>query len=170
MSGFELNKITAAILLASLIAMIVGVIAHAIYKPKLDIAQRGYKIEVTEGGPAQDNSKPEEPVDIKKLMTSANAAEGEKIVKKCTTCHALEQGGANKIGPHLWKIHGAPKGKVEGFTYSKALASAGGVWDDESLYHFINKPSKFIPGTKMTFAGLSKPEDIANVIAFLKAE
>jgi len=168
MSGLELNKIAAAILLASLIAMIVGFVANVLYKPKLEIAQRGYQVEVSESASGHGNKAPEVPVDIAQLMATANAEEGAKVVKKCVVCHSLEDGGANKIGPHLWKIYGAAKAKTEGFAYSKAMLALGGIWDNENLYHFLNKPSKFVPGTKMSFAGISKPQDIANVIAYLK--
>ncbi len=168
MSGLELNKIAAAVLLASLIAMVVGVVANALYKPKLEIAQRGYQVEVSEASSGHGNEAPEVPVDIAGLMATANAEDGAKVVKKCLACHSLDEGGANKIGPHLWKVYGAAKARTEGFAYSKAMAAAGGIWDNENLYHFLNKPSKFIPGTKMSFAGLSKPQDIVNVIAYLK--
>jgi cytochrome c len=168
MSGLELNKIAAAILLAALIAMVVGVVANVLYKPKLEVAQRGYQVEVSEAPSGDAASAPEVPVDIAQLMATANAEEGAKVVKKCLACHTLEEGGANKVGPHLWKIYGAEKAKREGFVYSKAMAAVGGIWDNENLYHFLNKPSKFMPGTKMSFAGLSKPQDIVNVIAYLK--
>lgn len=169
MSGLELNKIAAAVLLASLIAMVVGVVANTLYKPKLEIAQRGYQVEASEATSGNGGGgAPEIPVDIAALMATANAEEGAKVVKKCLACHTLEEGGANKIGPHLWKIYGSAKAKRDGFAYSKAMAAAGGIWDNENLYHFLNKPSKFIPGTKMSFAGLTKPQDIVNVIAYLK--
>lgn len=166
MSGLELNKIAASILLASLIAMIVGFIANILYKPKLEVATRGYQIEVVEQ--ATVGGAQEAPVDIAKLMATANAEEGAKVVKKCVSCHSLEKGGENKIGPNLWQVVDRVKGSHEGFSYSKAMASLGGTWDQESLYHFLNRPSKFVPGTKMSFVGLSKPEDIVNVIAYLK--
>ncbi len=167
MSGIELNKIAASILLASLIAMLVGLASNILYKPKLDIATRGYQIEGVEEGA---NSAPvaEIPVDIPTLMATANAEEGAKVVKKCASCHSFEQGGGDKVGPNLWKVHDRPRGQEAGFVYSKAMASLGGNWNDDNLYHFLNKPSKYLPGTKMTFVGLSKPQDIANVIAYLK--
>ena len=169
MSGLELNKIAAAILLASLIAMVVGVVSNVLYKPKLEVAQRGYQVEVAEssGGKIHSNA-PEEPLNIAELMASANADAGAKTIKKCVSCHTLDQGGASKVGPNLWKIVNAQKGKKDGFPYSKAMIASGGSWDDESLFHFLKKPGKFIPGTKMSFAGIRKPEDIANVIAYLK--
>lgn len=167
MSGLELNKIAAAILLASLIAMVVGVVSNILYKPKLEVAQRGYQIEVAENDTPAGQVE-EEPLDIEKLMANANAEAGAKTIKKCVACHSFEQGGANKVGPNLWKIVNAKKGHIDDFPYSKSMLAAGGTWDRESLFHFLQKPSKFIPGTKMSFAGIRKPEEIADVIAYLK--
>lgn len=168
MSGLELNKIAAAILLASLIAMVVGVVSNILYKPKLEVAQRGYQIEVAEDSAHVAPGKPEEPLNIEELMANANAEAGAKIIKKCVACHSFDQGGASKVGPNLWKVVNAQKGKKAGYPYSKAMLAAGGSWDNESLFHFLKRPGKFIPGTKMSFAGIRKPEDIANVIAYLK--
>jgi cytochrome c len=167
MSGLELNKIAAAILLASLIAMVVGVVSNILYKPKLEVAQRGYQSEVAEND-APAGQAEEKPLDIEKLMANANAEAGAKTIKKCVACHSFEQGGASKVGPNLWKIVNAQKGQKTDFLYSKAMLAAGGIWDNESLFHFLQKPSKFIPGTKMSFAGIRKPEEIADVIAYLK--
>lgn len=171
MSGIELNKIAASILLASLIAMIVGIVANILYKPTLKVAKRGYQIEVTDTSDqgAVGTGSEEMKVDIAALMAKANAKEGAEVIKKCISCHSFENGGANKVGPNLWQIAGSPKAHKQDFVYSKALVAKGGNWDDESLFYFLHKPSKFIPGTKMSFAGISKPEDIANVIAFLKS-
>ncbi len=171
MSSLELNKIAAAILLASLIAMLVGFVANILYKPKLEIVERGYKIEVADdasSGQGSSSAEPEKPVNIAEIMANANAENGAKLIKKCITCHSLNQGGANKVGPNLWKIIGKKKGAHPGFTYSKAMLASGGNWDNESLFRFLKKPSKYMPGTKMSFAGIKKPEDIANVIAYLK--
>lgn len=167
MSGLELNKIIAAILLASLIAMLVGTVANILYKPNLTASTKGYQVEVTEDTSSPDGDQ-KQTVDIEKLMASANAENGKNIAKKCVSCHTFEQGGAAKVGPNLFNVVNAPKAHIDGFPYSKAMLSAGGTWDVDSLYHFFNKPGKFIPGTKMSFAGLAKPEDIADVIAYLK--
>jgi cytochrome c len=170
MSSLELNKIAAAILLASLIAMVVGVVANVLYKPKLEVAVRGYQIEVSSGSTDVSNqpTAEEEKVNIEELILNANAEAGSKIIKKCVSCHSFEQGGANKVGPNLWQVVGAKKGAKSEFPYSKALLAYGGNWDNESLFHFLKHPSKFIPGTKMSFAGIRNPQDIADVIAYLK--
>lgn len=170
MSGIELNRIAAAILLASLVAMLVGVVANILYKPKLEVAERGYRTEVAEGD-SDDSAgaaSGEVLLNIEELMASANAEAGAKTIKKCVACHTFDQNGANKVGPNLWKVVNAQKGKKAGFAYSKAMLAVGGDWDQQSLFDFLKKPSKYIPGTKMSFAGIRKPEDIANVIAYLQ--
>jgi cytochrome c len=169
MSGFELNKLIASILLASLIAMLVGTLVNILYKPALSPTKRGYQVAVTEdAGAATTNAEPEAPVDIPALMKLANAEAGQNIAKKCLACHSFDKGGPHKIGPNLWSIVGEKKGVRAGYQFSAAMIAKGGVWDEDSLFHFLHKPRLFVPGTKMSFVGLDKPEDIVNVIAFLK--
>ncbi|MBX7501615.1 cytochrome c family protein [Qipengyuania sp. YG27] len=108
--------------------------------------------------------------DLGTLLAAADPAAGEKVFAKCTACHTVNQGGANGIGPNLYGIIGKPIGKhAAGFAYSSALSDHGGDWSYENLDHWLANPRGFANGTKMSFAGLSKPEDRANVIAFLKA-
>jgi cytochrome c len=124
----------------------------------------GYPIEgvVEEGAGAAEAEKP-----IEFYLASADAAKGEQVFKKCAACHNADKGGANQLGPNLWGVVGAPIGEGRGFAWSDALAKHGGSWDWDSLSHWLKSPKTFAPGTKMTFAGLSKPEDRADVIAFL---
>lgn len=168
MSGFELNKIAGSILLASLIAMIAGTIVNILYKPNLHPKQRGYEVAVTEAAPAGEAPPPEAPLDIHTLMKNANADLGANIIKKCEACHSLDKGGPNKVGPHLWDVINRAKGVAEGYNYSAAMQAKGGKWDYEDLFHFLHKPNQFLPGTKMSFAGISKPEDVANLIEYLR--
>ena len=171
MSGFELNKIAASILLASLIAMIVGAVVNALYKPNLHPAQRGYTVAVHAASPNANNAavaEVEAPLDIHALMAAASADSGEAVVKKCQMCHSLEKDGPNKVGPHLWNVIGRTKAGIADYTYSQAMKDKGGVWDYEALFHFLRNPRQYLPGTKMSFAGLNKPEDIANAIQYLR--
>jgi len=169
MSGFELNKIAASILLASLIAMIVGTIVNVLYKPNLSPEQRGYMVATHSGAHVQAASDvPEKPLDIPALMKAANADAGEVIIKKCLACHSVDKDGPNKVGPHLWNVIGRNKASVADYKYSQAMTDKGGVWSYDDLFHFLRSPRAYVPGTKMSFAGLNKPEDIANVIAYLR--
>ena len=97
-----------------------------------------------------------------------DAAAGEKVFKKCKACHYVDR-KKNKSGPHLVDIVGRSAGAVEGFKYSKAMAESGLVWDEATLAGFLAKPKKYLKGTKMSFVGLKKESDIANVIAYLKS-
>ncbi len=99
-----------------------------------------------------------------------DAAEGEKVFKRCQACHVIE-GDQNRVGPHLSGVWGRKAGSVEGFKYSEAMAAKGQeglVWNDETLNAYLENPKGYIPKNKMAFAGLKKPEERAAVIAYLK--
>jgi cytochrome c len=98
-----------------------------------------------------------------------DAAAGEKTFGQCRACHQLIA-GKNGIGPSLAGIVGRTAGKVAGFNYSVANKASGTVWSEDALYAFMEAPQKLMPGTKMAFAGLKKPQDRADVIAYLKTQ
>lgn len=171
MSGLELNKIVASILLAGLMAMVTGFIADILYKPDLDPKQRGYIVEIAEGeGAAKAGQTEEEQVNIAELMSQASAEKGKKVAKKCISCHSFNKGGANKVGPNLWGIIGNKTAHAAGFAYSKALAGKDGKWTYDNLFHFLHNPRKYLPGTKMSFIGLKKEADIADLLQYLRLE
>jgi cytochrome c len=110
-------------------------------------------------------------VPIATLLASADVAKGEATFAKCTSCHTINSGGANGIGPNLHGVVGEAIGQgVGGFAFSDALKSKGGNWSFDALNEWLKSPKAYAPGTKMTFAGLSKPEDRANVIAYLNTQ
>jgi cytochrome c len=171
MQNFELNKLVASILLAALICMLVNNIADVIYVKDSKPVERGYAVNVNTDTPvAQAKVEPEVKIDIPSLMAKASAELGQEVIKKCVGCHNFNEGGTNKIGPLLWNVVNRDKASEAGYSYSKAMQSKGGKWDYESLFGFLHKPSEYMPGTKMTFQGLAKPEDIANVVAFLRSQ
>lgn len=99
-------------------------------------------------------------------------AEGESVFKKCKSCHQVGEGASNRTGPVLTGIVGAPAGAVDGFRYSKPMKEAGEeglIWTEEDLHAFLSKPRDFMKGTKMSFAGLKKDDDIEAVIAYLRS-
>ncbi len=101
---------------------------------------------------------------------AGDPAEGEKVFRKCQACHMVGADAEDRVGPVLNGIIGHTAGTREGFKYSPAMqeAGAGGlVWTAETIAEFLTKPKDFVKGTKMTFAGLRKEEDVANVIAYL---
>ena len=104
--------------------------------------------------------------DFATVYASADAAAGEKVFGKCKACHKID--GGDSTGPHLNGVVGRHKGSVAGFGYSSAiLALTAETWTPEKLYAFLQNPKGYMPGTKMGFAGLPKPEDRANLIAYL---
>lgn len=126
----------------------------------------GYAVEgvAEEGAGAAD-------VPIASLLATADVAKGQATFAKCTSCHTINAGGANGIGPNLHGVVGEAIGQgAGGFAFSDALKSKGGTWDFDKLNEWLKSPKAFAPGTKMTFAGLSKPEDRANVIVYLNSQ
>ncbi|MCD6034535.1 MAG: cytochrome [Rickettsiales bacterium] len=170
MSNLEFNKIAAGVLVAGLFALGAGKAADIFYHPE-EPKTRGFSVEVAEEATGEAGGAAEvAPVtfDVAALMAAADAAEGEKVFKKCAACHTVEPGGPNRVGPNLSGVVGAPKAHHAGFTYSDALKTKGGIWDKESLFTFLHKPKAFVPGTKMGFAGIKDPKEIANVVAYLE--
>ncbi len=165
--SLEKNKILASILVAGLIAMVAGNLADLLYRPNIN-AKPGYIVEVTDSAPVGSDAPVEVKVDIIELLSHANAEHGADLVKKCAICHDFTKGGPNRVGPNLWGIVENKKVHRDDFNYSKALMAKGGTWTYEDLYHMIHKPMEFIPGTKMNFIGFKKPEDVADVIAYLR--
>jgi cytochrome c len=119
-----------------------------------------------EGGGAAAAEQP-----IAHFLQTADAARGEGVFRKCTTCHSVNQGGANGLGPNLWGRVGSPIASVAGYSYSDALRQhAGDSWSWENLSHWLASPRAFAPGTKMTFAGLSDPQDRADLLVYLNSQ
>ena len=102
-------------------------------------------------------------------LVLASVDAGLKLSKKCTACHSLKSGGPNGVGPTLWNIVNAPKASIDGYSYSKSLSSIGGSWTIQDLNMWLKSPKKYAPGNKMSFAGLRKTQDRANMIAFLNS-
>lgn len=171
MSGLELNKIAAAVLVAGITGIVVAKTAAGLYAPEAEPKTRGYTIEVAENTGAGDAAKKDVgPVDITLHLASASAEKGQSLTKPCATCHSFEQGGPDKVGPNLWGTVGNHRAHKDGYAYSSGmLEHKGEKWDFQSLSEFLEKPAKYVPGTKMAFAGIKKPEDRAAVIVYLNS-
>ena len=127
----------------------------------------GYAIE----GVVVEGEGGEAAVPLPTLLAAADPAKGEAVFAKCKACHTMDAGGANGIGPNLHAIMGKPIGKhAAGFAYSGDLAGHGGDWDFANMDTWLKSPRAFASGTKMSFAGLSKPEDRANIILYLNSQ
>lgn len=159
------NTIAGWVLFAGIVALGGSIVAGETFHQERP-EEMGYPIEgvVVEGEGGAEAEKP-----IAFYLASADPAAGEQVFKKCTACHNADKGGANALGPNLYGMLGEPVGKGHGFAFSPALAGVGGTWNWDNMSAWLASPKKFAPGTKMTFAGLSNPQDRANVIAFLNS-
>ena len=128
-------------------------------------AVQGYVI-APAGGEAAATEEAEPEVTFEELFAMADVDRGAKVFSKCKSCHKLED-GANSTGPSLFGVVGRAVGTEPGFSYSDAVAGIGGDWTPDRLNEWLTDPKGFAPGNKMTFAGLKKPEDRANLIAYL---
>jgi cytochrome c len=158
------NTIAGWVLFAGIIALGSSIVAGEMFQSERP-EKMGYPIEGVaqegEGGAAAA----EQPIEV--FLAKADAAKGADVFKKCAACHNADKGGANGVGPNLWGLLGEPVGQGRGFAFSPALSGKGGTWNWDNLSQWLTSPKAFAPGTKMTFAGISNPQDRANVIAFL---
>ena len=171
MNSFELNKVIGAVLLGGFVLLLSSILAGKLVVPHRSESAAMALPQGESGGEAAAPAAAEAKLEsVIPLLATADLAAGEATFKKCTACHSIEKGGPNKIGPNLWGVVGGPHGHMQGFAYSDALKGKPGNWDYEALNAWLYSPKAYAPGTKMSFAGLKKVEERANVIAWLRTQ
>ncbi|MFO1246977.1 MAG: cytochrome c family protein [Alphaproteobacteria bacterium] len=171
MDSFEWNKIIGAVLGTAIFIFVVRVVAENIYEPEKP-AKPGYVVEgVVESGAAGGAAAPvaETMPDWGTELAKADIAAGKATAAKCEACHDLSAAKTIKIGPPLFGVVDRARAAIAGFSYSGAMKGKPGNWTYDELFKFIKSPGADIPGTKMSFAGLSKTSDRLNLIAFLRS-
>jgi cytochrome c len=171
--SFEANKIAAAMLVALILAMVSGILAEKLVKPTF-LAKPVYEVA---GAPEQtaaagEAAKPAGPEPIAPLLASASADAGKNDTKVCTACHTFDKGQPNRIGPNLYGVIGDEVAHDRGnYDFSAALkqAGAGKTWTPDLLNSWLYKPQDFAKGTKMTFVGVPKAKDRADIVAYLNS-
>ena len=173
MSDLSTNKVLGAILSAALLTAGLAVITPEFF-PDHPPAKPGYQVAIPAdlAGPAAGAAAevPDTPPDWGTVLPKADVAAGQQATAVCQACHVFAPSGANAIGPGLYGVLGRKPGTHPGFAYSQAMQDFGKkqpVWDYDHVYAFIKGPQTYVPGTKMTFAGLKDPQARINVIAYL---
>jgi cytochrome c len=162
------NTIAGWVLAAGIVALGTTIVTGEYFHPERP-EKMGYEVQGVEADAGAGPAVAEKPFAF--YMSAADPAKGADVFKKCAACHNADKGGANALGPNLYNVVGDPVATGRGgFPFSDALKSKGGKWDFDSLSAWLLSPKAYAPGTKMTFAGLSKPEDRANVIAYLNQQ
>ena len=167
MDSFEFNKVAGAVLGTCLAVLAISIASGAIFSPKKP-AKPGFEIAVKEEAPAgaAEKKEPEKPIAV--LLASADPKKGEATAKQCQACHNLQKGAGAKIGPDLYNVVDRDRASQPGFNYSAAMKAKGGKWTFDELNKFLTNPRQYIPGTAMTFAGLSRETQRADVIDYLR--
>ena len=160
------NKWAGSILAALLVMFGLRTLMHEM-KSEAALTKPGYEVLVKDEAAAPSDA-PVVVVKLAEVLPKATAEVGQAAFKPCSTCHTVVKDGPNKVGPNLFGILTRAKGSHEGFAYSAAMKEKGGNWGYEELYAFLAGPKAYVPGTKMSFAGLKKPEDRAAVIMYLR--
>jgi cytochrome c len=168
--SLEFNKVAGAVLGSLVFAMGVGFVAELIFH--VDPPETpGFQVAVAEDAPAEaggEEASGEEPIAVR--LASADEARGESLSRACGACHVFDPSNANRVGPGLWDVVGSQPAANEGYAYSPALVefAQDNVWDYEHLDAFLASPKDVVPGTKMAYAGMRRPDDRASLIAYLR--
>lgn len=172
MSSFEINKIMGSVFSIILLLLILKNLSSILY-PIQKVAEYNNNNKNVEASALKSNiDKIEENLienSIEERLKSADIDNGKKFSKKCVACHSFEIDGANKIGPNLYNIHLREIASISNFKYSKALNTITDIWDNQNLDAFLKNPKKWAPGTKMSYVGIKKGEDRANIIKYLQS-
>lgn len=167
MNNMEFNKIFAAVLVAGVVAALSGFIAREVVHPHA-LHENAVAVESSGEPGAGGAAAPKTAEPILAMIAGADVARGQTLSRACAACHNMDKGGANATGPALWGVVGRGKGTHAGFAYSEDMKAKGGPWSYADLNTFLWKPKALVPGTKMNFVGLKKPEDRAALIAWLR--
>lgn len=171
MDSFELNKFAGGILAALLFLFGTKTMVDIAFE-KHPLAKPGFLYEVSDSSEGtdktgSDKSKTVAPIGVR--LAKADVSKGQGISKKCKACHTFNSGGKHATGPNLYNIVNKKVASNGEFAYSSAMTEKGGTWSYEFLECFLETPKKCVEGTKMSFAGIKKPDQRADLILYLRS-
>lgn len=172
MDSWTFNKIAGAVLGTLILVLVIKFSTEALFDVEKP-AKEAYHVEgVVETASTGGAATPaEEPIpDWGTVLPKADVNAGKEIASRCLQCHDISKGGPNKIGPELWDVIGRPRATESGFSYSSGMSSDHNPWTYDKIFKFVHQPQTYVPGTKMSFAGLRSAEDRINLIAYLRTQ
>ena len=168
--GFEVNKFLGALLGTALLIVAMRNVTDAVFEKEL-LEKNAYPVAVAGGAEGGGGGAAPVALDLPKLLAEAKPERGQRVAEKCLSCHTFAKGAPNSTGPNLWGVVGARTAHLgSAFAYSSAMLKVSEPWSYERLFAYLENPVAVVPGTKMTFAGLSRPTDRADVIAYMRMQ
>lgn len=171
MNSTQLTKIAAAVVMSLLALIVIGKFTSFLYAPHTP-EKPGFEVAVEEAGHGGAAEEATPVVNLAALMLTADVAKGEKVAKKCASCHTFDNGGKNGAGPNLFDILNREIASTDGYKYSSVFGdkkAEGLIWGYDELFEFIKKPKAFIKGTAMGFGGIKRDSQRADLIAYLRS-
>ncbi|MBL6937540.1 MAG: cytochrome c family protein [Alphaproteobacteria bacterium] len=173
MDSWTFNKIAGAVLGTLILVLVINFATEALFeveKPAKEAYHVEGVVETASTGGASATPAAETIPDWGTVLPKADVNAGKDIATRCQQCHDISKGGPNKIGPELWGLLGRPRATEAGFSYSSAMSADHNPWTYDKLFQFTHQPQSFVPGTKMSFAGLRSADDRINLIAYLRTQ
>ncbi len=167
------NKVFGAIIAVGLIIMGLLELSHVLVHSKVPSQLAVFvDLSAVTTASAEDEVVDEGPTDFGLLLANADISAGERVSRRCASCHTFDEGGANMTGPAMWDVMGRAVAAIDEYGYSSAMedyAEGGVVWGFENMYAYLERPSAYVPGTAMSFAGLRDQEDRINLLAYMRS-
>jgi len=165
-----MNRIVLSILLSAIFALFAGTFSKVLYfGVGRNSEKRGFSIDTSniQEASSSNNSGSGKAIELGILMAEAKVEDGKKVSIRCSLCHTMDKGGANKTGPNLWNLVNRPSASEPGFDYSTAMKGYNNKWTFENLARYLHSPAQVVRGTKMAFAGVKNEKELTSLLVYL---
>lgn len=173
MGDLFFNKLAGAIIGVGLLVMGLMELSHRLFENETpDVLALPVDLSAVVVAAAPEEEEDTGPVDFGVLLANADISAGERVARRCATCHNFGQGEGNITGPYMWDVMGREVGSIADYGYSSAMidyAAGGVVWGFQNMYDYLENPRDYVPGTAMSFAGLRNQDDRINIIAYMRS-